>query len=136
MIRHRTSTNKQSTYSILFVTNNLDIHCNERNTSNVRKVRRSEIGVALLTTLRWQLIADHNEWPNRIQFIPFFLNSSVRYHWIRNYWEVVNLLFVSPILFQYTWIYLKLRKYCNFGTKNVRLDVRATSFQRKKLNAS
>ena len=31
---------------------------------------------------RCQLIADHNEWPNRIQqFVAFFLNSSI-YDWI------------------------------------------------------
>ena len=29
----------------------------------------------------------------------------------RNYWEVINLLFVLPC----TWIYWKLKNYCNFG---------------------
>ena len=37
----------------------------------------------------------------------------------RNYWEVINSLFVLPIfvLLKYT---IKLRDYCNFGTKNSR----------------
>ena len=44
--------------------------------------------------MRWQLIADHNEWPNRTQwFVAFFLELA------RNYWEVINLLFVLPGLY-------------------------------------
>ena len=36
----------------------------------------------------------------------------------RNDWKVINLSFVLPIcVFGCTWIYLKLRKYCNFGRK-------------------
>ena len=38
-------------------------------------------------------------------------------------------------LFCYTWIYLKPRKYYNFGTKNI-LDVPCSSFQRKSLMVS
>ena len=29
----------------------------------------------------------------------FLLNRSIRYHWIRNYWKVINLLFVLPRLY-------------------------------------
>ena len=58
-----------------------------------------------LTTLRWQLIADHNEWPNR------------------NYWEVINLSFDLP---KYTWNW---ENVATLGQKI--LDVRGTSFQRK-----
>ena len=35
--------------------------------------------ISILNHLRWQLIADHNECPNRTEFVAFFLNSSV-YH--------------------------------------------------------
>ena len=53
-----------------------------------------------LITLRWQLIADLNERPNRTEwFVAFFLNSSVWCHFDNNSWEVINLSFVLPILF-------------------------------------
>ena len=59
----------------------------------------------VLNHFRWQLTADHNERPSRIQFVAFFLNSSV-WHWIEiiEEWKIYQ-------------IYLKLRKYCNFETK-------------------
>ena len=48
-----------------------------------------------LNHLRWQPIADHNEWPNTIirRFLFEFISLD------RNYWEVINLLLVLPILF-------------------------------------
>ena len=46
-------------------------------------VIRSRNSPTLLTNLHWQLIADHNEWPNRTQqSVALFLNSSVWYQWI------------------------------------------------------
>ena len=59
----------------------------------------------ILATWRWQT-ADHNEWPNRTQQIRRFLFKVVGMITLdRNYWDVTNLLFVSPILFvlKYTW---------------------------------
>ena len=46
--------------------------------------------------MRWQLIADHNERPNRITIIRRFLFELVGISLDRNYSEVINLLFVLP----------------------------------------
>ena len=48
--------------------------------------------------LRWQLIADRNEWPNRIQLVAFSLKLVSMISLDRNYWEVINLLLVLPVL--------------------------------------
>ena len=73
--------------------------------------------------LRWQLIADHNEWPNRITISYCRLD--------RNYWEVINLLFVFVTVLFYLNI-LKTVKMLQFWNKTI-LDVRRASFQRKRL---
>ena len=56
---------------------------------------------SLLDQLRWQLIADHNERPNTpYTIIRRFLSELVGTIALdRNYWEVINLLSISPILF-------------------------------------
>ena len=47
--------------------------CHPRNDAKEREAEGTRFN-----QLRWQLIADHNERPNRIQlFVVFFLNSSV-----------------------------------------------------------
>ena len=54
-----------------------------------------------------QLIADHNEWPNRVQYnepcnnVAFFLNSSVWYHWV----EIINKF--NKFIICFAWIILK-----------------------------
>ena len=58
---------------------------------------------AALTTLRWRLIADHNEWPKPytvIRRFPSLFDSSGMISLDRNYSEVTNLLyyFVSNAL--------------------------------------
>ena len=53
----------------------------------------------IFNQLRWQLIADRNEWPKPytiILFAAFFSNLSIWCHWDRNYREVTNLLFILP----------------------------------------
>ena len=72
--------------------------------------------------MRWQLIADHNEWPNPYTIIRRFLFELVGmiYHWI----EITDKYnkFIICFARNYTWIYVKLKEYCNFGTKNSRLE--------------
>ena len=69
------------------------------------------------TTWGWQLIADHNEWPNRVPTIRRFLFELVGMMSLnRIYWEV-NLLFVLPILFYLN--ILKTEKILQFWSKEV-----------------
>ena len=50
--------------------------------------------------LRWQLTADHNEWPKRYTIIRRFLFELVDMTSLdKNYWEVINLLFALSSLF-------------------------------------
>ena len=56
-----------------------------------------------------QLIADHNEWPNRIQYGMISLD--------RNDWEVINLLSVL------TGLYLKTEKILQFSEKRFSMCV-------------
>ena len=51
----------------------------------VRRGRGTEKTCRLINRLRWQLIADHNEWPNTYTVIRRFLFELVdvtSYHWI------------------------------------------------------
>ena len=54
---------------------------------------------SLLNHSRRQLIADRNEWPNHMYNNSSLSFSTRRYDEFRNYWEVINLLSVSPISF-------------------------------------
>ena len=70
--------------------------------------------------LRWQLIADRNEWPK-----PYTTNRRFHFEHVgtvsldRNYWNVINLLFVLPTLFYLN--ILKTEEIWQFwGQKNSR----------------
>ena len=76
-----------------------------------------------LTTCAGNLIADHNEWPNR-RFICNNSSLSFSFELVatisleRNYWEVINLSFVLPGLYLNI---LKAEEILQFlGTKNSR----------------
>ena len=91
--------------------------------------RVQRAGRLVLNHLRWQLIADRNEWPNDLynnSSLSFSLELVGTISLDRNDWKIINYLFCLGCAS----IYLKLRKCGNFGRKKCG----GTSFQRRRLN--
>ena len=85
---------------------------------------RSSPNASSLNHLRWQLIADRNEWPNRIhRFVGMMsLNNnklSIYIIIIYIYYYNNNSLNNKFIIYFLPGLYLTLRKHCNFGTKKI-----------------
>ena len=86
-------------YTVIYIASH--VHCNcPYIVIIITKKGKSELSARF--NLGWQLIADRNEWPSakpykiirRFLFEPVCMTSLDR-----NYWEVINLLFVLPGLY-------------------------------------